>query len=221
MPRFIKAMVNARSNDAVAFREAILARVRVFEQAVGIAHTPQGKSRVSSAFGLLYAAGEFARESDLLPNAWDCLEACRAGYGNYQAQLPQQVPLAVRLLTIAQRPETMDLRNGSLLKLSDDDVHQHGAFLIRSVGRRTELLLTPAVLQSYFPDWSAIRPGLKRDGSVIHDPEHDQAQRQIRSNKKRERFYCFVLGSELAARIDARVSTIAKTRKRIGKQHTG
>lgn len=212
MPRFIKAMVNARANDAVAFKEAILARVRMFEQAIGIADTRQGKSRVSSAIGLLYAAGEFARASDLLPNAWDCLAACMACYRNYQAQLPQQVPVDVRLLAIAQRPETLDLRNGSLPELSDDDVDLHGAFLIRSVGGRRELLLTDAVLRSYFPDWSAIKHDWKREGLVIYDPGHDRAQRRIRSNRRRERLYCFVVASGVAALIDAPRGAIVKTR---------
>ena len=121
------------------------------------------------------------------------MAACIAGYRNYQAQLPSHTPYPMRLVTIAQRPQTLDLRNIPLPSLSDQDVEIHGAFLNSGVGGRTELLFTEAILRQFFPDWTALRPVIEQGGSFIHEPRRRQAFRKIRQGKRRERLFCFVL----------------------------
>ena len=204
MPRFIKALVNARAVGETAFKNAILHDVHVFEQTIGVSDTVRGKTRASSAFGLLYAAGELAKANRILPRQWDCLAACVAGHRNYQSQLPHHTPIPARLLAVAQRPQTLDLRDGPLPQLSDEDVKKHGAFIKMGVRGRVELLLTSTVLRANFPDWSTLKHKLMLDGSVICEPERDCAHRQVRIGKKRERFYCFVMPHSIVQHLHRR-----------------
>jgi len=209
MRKLIKALVNARAKDGAKLQTEIRNRVRAFERVVGVADTDRGRTRVSSAFGLLYAGGEFAKTCGILPANWDCMAACVAGYRNYQAQLPHHTPVAARLVTIAQRRETLDLRDSPMPDLSDDDVKRHGAFIRQGVGGRIELLLTDAIQREYFPDWKSLRATLERDSTFICEPGRRQAHRQVRRGKKRERFYCFVLSSDAVNRLDSATGDFA------------
>ncbi len=134
-----------------------LADIRRFEKAVGVADTRRGKSRASSAFGMLYAAGSFAKARGILPKDWNCLNACLAAYRNYQAQPPEQTPLITRLMTIAQRLETLDIRGVELTRMSDAEVERHGAFIRTGTKRRVELPLTDAIRDAYFPEWARLK----------------------------------------------------------------
>jgi hypothetical protein len=187
-------------DDANLFslKDKVRAKIRKFEEAVGVAATQRGRSRASAQFGLLYAAGCFARHHGILPRGWDCLAACIAVYRNYQAQLPSHTPLLARLLTIAQRQETLDLRSGELSSLSDAEVSRHGAFLHLGVGDRVELLITDETRRSHFSDWSSLSQTPEFDSVVIRASGRRRVHRQIRCEPERERLFCFVLPKALA-----------------------
>ena len=197
MQRFLQCLVDAHAAGAAGVREMIDRHIREFEAAVGIAGTVRGKSRASSAFGLLYAAGSFAKEMDILPEQWDCLVACIAGYRNYQAQLPEQTPLITRLLTIAKRPLTIDLRGIDLPALGNGEVAHHGAFLRHGTKGRLELLITVDLQEASFPDWARLEHSADFKRYNRRDPDHITKQRQVRQGRKKERFVLFVLPSEL------------------------
>ncbi|ODP37107.1 DUF927 domain-containing protein [Sphingomonas turrisvirgatae] len=198
LSRMLKALVNARAADAAGLRAKMLEHIRVFETIVGVSQSERGTTRVSHAFGLLYAVGEFAKAHKILPSAWDCMAACVAGYRNYQAQLPDHTPVTARLSTIAQRPETLDLREGPLPDLSDEDLERHGAFIHCGRGGRIELLLTEVVQREFFPDWTALQHALDRDPSFLRERGRRQLHRTIRRCGDRKRFFCFVLFPEVA-----------------------
>lgn len=109
---FLEAVVARRTSDPDKFQTKLRSRIAKFEARVGVSSSTRGKTRASSAFGLLYAAGRFAQDNNVLPKSWKCMVACVAGYRNYQDNLPEQTPLPTRLLTIAQRARTLDLRDG-------------------------------------------------------------------------------------------------------------
>ena len=102
-------------------------------------------------------------------------------------------PLVTRLLTIATRPETLDLRSGELPTLSDAQVEQHGAFLIHGVGRRLELLITDSLKRTYFADWRRISQTPEFLGLNLRGGSHIGKHRRIRQSAKKERYICFVL----------------------------
>jgi hypothetical protein len=193
LPHFLQGLVDQRDEDASGLRKAVGRHIRQFEVTVGIAETARGKSRASSAFGLLYAAGSLAKTMTILPKEWDCLAACVAGYRNYQSLLPEQTPLITRLLTIAQRPETLDLRTGKLPKLSDEDMLRHGAFLRLGTRKRVELLIWPERKAEFFRDWSKLSATADFQAINRRDREHITKQRQIRRGRKAERFIVLIL----------------------------
>lgn len=199
--RFMQSVVNARAKDAQAFDGLLRSQIRAFEAAVGLGDTKQGRSRPSASFGLFCAAGTFAQSKKILPESWDCMAACISAYRNYQAQLPDCTPLATRLLTIACRPETLDLRGREAPRLSAAEVATHGAFLKEGKKGRVELLMTDAVVDRYIPDWRSISGSPEFQAVNLRDRDHRTKQRQVRRGHKKERFACFVLSPEIIAQI--------------------
>ena len=197
MKSFLAELASARGKDAKALASHVKAKISEFEVKTGLSAASRGKTRATSAFGLLYAAGSMAKKKGILPSSWDCMEACVAAYRNYQSCLPDQTPLATRLLTIAQRPETLDLRDGSVPALTDAQLNYHGAFIKRGKGGRVELLLTEGVKCQFFPAWKELKLTSEFRASNVSAKDHDGQQRQVRQGKKKERFICFVLPSEI------------------------
>lgn len=206
---FAKELVTARSAKGDKFVAKIRQKVSEFEDRTGIAATSRGKTRATSAFGLLYAAGSFAKAKGILPKSWDCIAACLAAYRNYQACLPDQTPLATRLLTVAQRSETLDLRDGSRPALSDAQRDSHGAFIKMGKGGRVELLLTEGVQRQYFPDWKALKQTNDFKTMNLSAKDHDGQQRQVRQAKPKERFFCFILPPEIVAQLSQSAKAIS------------
>ena len=202
MRAFLQALVAARAVDPEKFVTEIRKRIAAFETRAGVASATRGKTRATTAFGLLYAAGSFAKSKAILPETWDCMAACLAAYRNYQTCLPDQTPLQTRLLTIAQSTHTLDLRDGSIPKLSDQQMASHGAFIKFGKSKRVELLLTEGIKRKCFGDWFQLK--LTKDFSELNlsAKDHDGQQRQVRLGKKKERFICFVLPPELVEQLD-------------------
>lgn len=198
---FAKELVIERAAKPDKFVGTIRRKIAEFEDRAGVAATARGKTRATSALGLLYAAGAFAKARDILPETWDCMTACLAAYRNYQSCLPDQTPLATRLLTIAQRPETLDLRDGSIPAMSDPQRDQHGAFIKMGKGGRVELLLTENIKRRFYPDWPALKLTSDFKAMNLSAKDHDGQQRQVRQGKPKERFICFILGPEIVAQL--------------------
>jgi hypothetical protein len=198
MRRLLECLVDTRARDEDALKAQIQAKIHTFETAVGVAGTNRGRTRASTYFGILYAAGCFAKLHAILPEGWNCLNACVAGYRNYQAQLPADTPLASRLLAIARRPETLDLRTQEVPRLSSPQVEEHGSFLRSGTGGRLELLFTEAIKHRYFPDWGQISGTSEFRAMNLRDADHATKQRRIRRGARLERYFCFVLPAALA-----------------------
>lgn len=201
MRAFLQAVVEQRASDPGLFTARLRELIETFASAVGVAATDRGKSRASSSFGLLYAAGCFAKAKGILPENWNCKAACIAAYRNYQSCLPDQTPLESRLLTIAQRSETLDLRDGTIPTLSNSQLAQHGAFIKLGKGGRVELLLTEGIQREFFPDWKQLKQTSEFKAVNLSAKDHDGQQRQVRLGRKKERFFCFVLPPEIVTQL--------------------
>lgn len=202
--RFLQELVNARAEDADKFQRQLERSIDQFATKVGIAVTARGKTRVTTTFGLLYAAGKLAKRWKILPKEWQCLQACVAGYRNYQRQLPAQTPFVTRLLAIATRPQTMDLRKKERPNLTDEQVREAGAFLVSGTGDRTELLMTDDLCRHYFPDWKRLQTNSDFRELNCRDGDHKTKQRHMRQGHNKERFICFILPLSIVPRVKTR-----------------
>jgi hypothetical protein len=202
MRRLLHSIVNTKAKDPASFVASLGADIHAFETAVGVASSPQGRTRPSSSFGLFYAAGAFAQRRGILPETWDCMAACVAAFRNYQAQLPECTPLAARLMMIVDRPQTLDLRYAKTPRMPDEEFKAHGAFVKRGKNGRTELLITDDIVDRYFPDWRSLSGSTEFKNLNLRDRDHRTKQRQVRKSHKKERLVCFVLPTDLVKQID-------------------
>lgn len=194
MPKFLRALVNARNDDETELRNSIRRNIDEFKSEVGITDNDGSDVRVAEAFGLVYAAGCFAKDHRVLPRSWDCLEAAKHCYANFRSTVPIRQSLSERLQAVANRPETLRIDPSDLPTLSDAQVDQAGAF-VRTVKGETLLLMTTAFGKKMFPDWRSLKDtpefqSLKRAneggrGRGLHC--------RIRANKRMDWFYAFRL----------------------------
>ena len=202
LKQFLKRLVEAQAHDAEGVRQQIELKIASFEAAVGLADSARGKSRASTAFGLLYAAGVFAQMHGILPAEWEVRAACLKGYERYRATLPNLKPWRARVAELLARPGIVRLEKRDLPEMSDEQVAQHGVFLRNGAKGRVELLIDSHTQHTHFPDWQSLMQTADFAGSVKADKGHATVHRQIRSNKDRERMGCIIVPPELLGRED-------------------
>lgn len=194
MPKFLRALVKARQRDESRLRATIRRKIDEFKSAIGSNDNSGSDARVAEAFGLVYAAGAFARHSSVLPEEFDCLGAATYCYENFRRAVPIRQPLRERLAAIANRAETIRLDRKALPQLTDAEVASAGAF-VRPTKGETLLLMTTAFGSRHFPDWNALS---RTPDFVALNRANDNGRGRgyhcrIRSNKKTDWFYCFKL----------------------------
>lgn len=194
MPKFVRALVAARSQGEAAFKARIRTHIDTFKAAVGINDSNGSDVRVAEVYGLVYAAGIFARHYGVLPKGFDCMVAAQHCYANFRATVPLRQSLPDRLRAIASRPETLAVDKQQLPTLSDDEMESAGAFL-REIKKQRCLLLTPAFGRQMFPDWDALKG--TADFRMLHRSGSGKRGRgfhcRVRGNKPMDWFYCFAM----------------------------
>jgi len=193
MPKFLGELVTERHKDEAAFKAKIRRYIDKFKIAVGINDSNGSDVRVAEAYGLVYAAGVFARHCGVLPSGFDCMAAAQHCYANFRATVPLRQSLADRLRAVAARPETITIDRRNLPTLTDAEVRGAGAFLRKIKGKQC-LLLTAEFGRTMFPDWNALKGTLDFGNLSMGSGDGGRGrQTRIRANKKMEWFYCFAM----------------------------
>ena len=194
MPKFLMRLVQARHKNEKRLKATIRFKIDEFKTEVGVNDDNGSDVRVAEAFGLVYAAGSFARRYGILPRDFDCLGSAKHCYANFRDTVPIRQSLSERLIAIANRPDTKKIDAKNLPKLSDEKVATIGAF-IRERKREKLLLITTALGQKMFPDWNALK-GTADFVNLNRANDNGRGRGyhcRIRSNKKSDWFYCFQL----------------------------
>ncbi|MCW2391920.1 hypothetical protein M2336_000305 [Sphingobium sp. B1D7B] len=193
MKKFIKHLVRAKA-DNPDIKRRILDFVTQFEERAGVLDTVRGGSRASFAFGLMRAAGELAKEANILPPSWDCQAAALSCYRNYLHQLSALVPLEAVLTEILERPETLRVTAGSLPSLNDQQLAKAGAFV--KVGcKGLEIMVTVTTMDRHMPQWHAhlVQPDFEK--FYVRDRDHLCKKRNVRKGRS-DRLLCFKLPAD-------------------------
>ena len=194
MGKFLWALVRARHADETGLLIKLRNCIETFKRQVGVNENNGSDVRVAEAFGLVYAAGFYARHIGVLPSTYDCMGAASYCYTNYRVTVPVQQSLPDRIRAVAARAETLTVDRAALPTLSDEEMEQVGSF-IRVVKGETLLLMTPSLGIRLFPDWES----LKRTSEFqsLNKADKDLRGRgyhcRIRANSKVDWFYAFKL----------------------------
>ncbi|MCW1383926.1 DUF927 domain-containing protein [Novosphingobium sp. KCTC 2891] len=192
MPKFLRALVRSRHKNEAKFVGALNRRIATFKQHVGVNENNGSDVRVAEAFGLVYAAGEYARHTGVLPKEYDCLAAASHCYSNYRGTVPVRQSLPDRLKAIIERPETRAVDRAALPTLSDEELEAIGAF-IRVVKGETLLLMTPSFGGRMLPDWRSLMgtPAFQRLNKADKNGRGRGYHCRVRANSKVDWFYAF------------------------------
>lgn len=194
MGKFLWALVRARHADETGLLAKLRNRIDAFKKRVGVNENNGSDVRVAEAFGLVYAAGFYARHIGVLPSTYDCMGAASYCYTNYRGAVPVHQPLPDRIRAVAARAETLTVDRAALPTLSDEEMEQIGSF-IRVVKGETLLLMTPRFGIQEFRDWES----LKRTAEFhsLNKADKDSRGRgyhcRVRANSKVDWFYAFRL----------------------------
>lgn len=199
MPKFLSMLVRERQQDEAQLLAKLRARIETFKQHVGVNENNGSDVRVAEAFGLVFAAGVYARHLGILPRAFDCLGASAYCYANYRSTVPVRQSLPDRIRAIASRPETLTVDRAALPTLSDEDMDRIGAFK-RVVKGETLLLMTPSFGSRLFPDWQSLTGNA--DFRALNKADKSGRGRgyhcRVRANSQLDWFYAFRLPPESA-----------------------
>jgi hypothetical protein len=193
MPKFVRALVAARNKGEAAFKAKIRDDIDKFKATVGINDSNGSDVRVAEAYGLVYAAGIFARHCGVLPEGFDCMDAAQHCYANFRATVPLRQPLPDRLRAIAFRPETIAINAKDLPTLTDVQMEAAGAFL-RPIKKQKCLLMTAEFGRTMFPDWNALKG--TAEFRYLNRGNRDGGRGRhcrIRANKDMDWLYCFAM----------------------------
>ena len=202
MPKFLRKLLAQRQTNEEQLKDIIRRKIDQFKTEVAVNDNNGSDVRVAEAFGLVYAAGDFARHHGILPRDFDCLGAALHCYANFRSTVPIRQSLRERLIAIVNRPETLTIDRRNLPDFSDEKVAGAGAF-IRECKGKTLLLMTPTFGQKMFPDWDALK-GSAEFVALNLSNEKGRGRGyhcRIRTNKRSDWFYCFILPPELVEQL--------------------
>lgn len=189
-PEFVSRLVAARAANEASLRARIKILMDEFlERAVG--GEPKGHHvRVGGAFGLVYAAGELAKEYGCLPKKLDVLSASLQCYKLHVAHEAELPPFAERLDALRTDKSTQRWRSTLPVKVSNA-----GVIYYKSSGR-SEIWIRPSVIEEVFPDWWVIRNSPEVAAHIVKDGEHFTTKRKAGKKGKKVRIHVFRLPRE-------------------------
>ncbi|WP_408587699.1 DUF927 domain-containing protein [Novosphingobium sp.] len=197
MPKFLWVLVRDRAQDEAKLLLKLRKLIAAFRQQVGVNENNGSDVRVAEAFGLVYAAGVYARHYGILPPEFDCLGAAVYCYTNYRSTVPVRQSLPERIRAIAARPETLTVDRAAMPTLSDEEMEATGAF-IRVVKGETLLLMTTSFGSRMFPDWRSLTgtPDFQALNKAGKNGQGRGYHCRIRANAQLDWFYAFKLPAD-------------------------
>ena len=193
---FLSRLAAERNLDLKALKQRIRKLVAKFRTAVQIDANSGSASRVAEAFGLVYAAGQLAKEYGALPASMRCLKAARVAYELNRALFEHRSPLD-QLHALARRDGIIHFSDGERPDLTAKEVAGALGFVRTKKNGRRELIATRHGMSRVFADPSAFirEPEIKR--LLDSDGGRLETKRRISSRGKPVRVYCFRLPEEL------------------------
>lgn len=168
-----------------------------FRKEVGVDGNDGSKTRVADAFALIYAVGMLAIRYKAVSSQLKPLDAALACYKLNQASRAKPPAPLSRLRDLINGWDTLVISYDRLHTMNDKEIESHEAIMRTARSGRNELLLTQRQLDRLFPNSRAFFADPEIQACIVTEEGRRQTKRQIRSNKKSDRVYCFRLDNEI------------------------
>lgn len=195
MPAFLEALVRHRNRDEPGLRDGIARRMSEFSAFPEVRLAMPISGRILDVFGLIYAAGELAKRYDVLPASFDCRAAAIHCLRLHLGLRAESDPVQ-RLLAWVSANEIIDLRATGIRSMSDNALHERGAFIGERSGL-TQLWINPVLFRRSFSGARDLLRALESRNILQTEGrgerKHNSIKCTVRREKAGERFYVFNL----------------------------
>ncbi len=189
-PKFIQRLVAARAADEAELRRRVRELLHEFSQEVIGGDLKGHDVRIGEAFGLVYAAGELAKEYRCLPKKLDILSAVARCYHLHIAHETEFPPFLERLDALRHDGATQ------LWKKSRPNKVSKARVIYYTHSKHPEIWIRPEAIDQVFPDWWGIRKSPEVEQLLIKDGDHYTTWRNAGKKLQRERVHVFRLTDE-------------------------
>lgn len=194
--KLLQHLVRALAERPEWVSESINGHMIDFRMQVGVDQNDGSETRVADAFGLVYAAGMFAVQVGAVSRRIDPLKAALACYELNRKSRAKPPSHLAQLRKLADDFDTQWIKfDCRLPELSDEQVEDATAFVRERREEPYELLLTDRQFLRAFPNPKAFFADSEIQQRMVGEPGRRKTKRQIRSNRKAERFFVFRIES--------------------------
>ena len=191
---FIAKLVEDRALDEAKLKRRIARHMDKFREAVGIDDNVGSEASIADVFGLAYAAGMLARRYGVLPEDLQFLKSVTTVYKLNRALGGPPLSHIDRLRRLTLRKGVIHVDRKRLRDISTANLNKAPALVRLNQKGEKEILLTERQFSRAFP----LHLDFFRDPEVQAVMRKDAdgrrtVKRTVRTNKRQERLYCFLL----------------------------
>lgn len=190
--RFLQRLVDARATDEERLKTEIGALIARFYNKANIDLGDGSATRVAEAFGIVYAAGELARQYGALPRQHWCGPAVLACYHLHLANKAHIQSFASLLAGMTKRADVIDLGRRKVADIDRIALASASAFVRKDGGER-ELWVRPSRINALIPSWERIKNDPEVDALLKREGRHERLKRPVGPGRAAQRVYCFRL----------------------------
>lgn len=187
---FLAKLVETRNADRKALQARIAKLMAKYREAVNVDLDNGSATRVADEFGLVYAAGQLAKEWGALPPSMLCLKAARIAYELNRSTVEHHSP-AEKVEAFARRSVMIRYTDCKLPRLTEEAANNAPGFLRTMSDGSNELILTTRAMSKAFPDRNGILKDSEVRAMLVSDGGRRATKRVIRRGGKPVRVYCF------------------------------
>jgi hypothetical protein len=157
MRHYLQELVNARAQDSENFENRLDEHIAEFRKQVYVSNYEKLSRRVADAFGLVFAAGLFAKRCGVLPAEFDPMAAALECYRLHRGAFETEPDAVERLLALVDDPETIDLDRVGIQVIAKGALTKVKAFKRTGKSGNIDLLIPEPSILRIFPNWSQVR----------------------------------------------------------------
>ena len=180
--------------------------IRLFYEKCKVDRSDRAVMVVAEHFGLIYAAGQIAKDAGVLPDEWKIGAAVKRCYAQYLHDIePPKLlpPLRERLEALMEDSRIVKVPSAGLKPTaSNKEKAEQALGFQKSDSEYRELWLERDRIEQSLPDWKRLKRTDEARSLLKRDGDHLETKRKVFKRGKQERFFVFRLQGDAPTLLD-------------------